>query len=82
MASQLRSYLDENGLFEPFQSGFRPDRSTETFLLHVVNNILLSIDSLLINILIVLNLSSAFDTVCNDILISHLSEISGPALSW
>ncbi len=84
VASQLRSYLNANGLLEPFQSGFCSSHSTETALLHVVNVILLSMDSGLINILILLNLSSAFDTVCHEILIFHLSYIgiNGSALSW
>ncbi len=84
VASQLRSYLNANGLLEPFQSGFCSSHSTETALLHVVNVILLSMDSGLINILILLNLSSALDTVCHEILIFHLSDIgiNGSALSW
>lgn len=84
VASQLRSYLDINGLFEPFQSGFRPSHSTETALLRVVNDILLSMDSGLINILMLLDLSAAFDTVCHELLISRLSDIgiTGSALSW
>jgi len=83
-ASQLRSYLNANGLFEPFPSGFRSSHSTGTALLRVVNDILLSMDSGLINILILLDLSSAFDTVCHEILISRLSDIgiTGSALSW
>uniref|UniRef100_A0A4W5LB64 Reverse transcriptase domain-containing protein n=1 Tax=Hucho hucho TaxID=62062 RepID=A0A4W5LB64_9TELE len=84
VASQLRSHLDINGLFEPFQSGFRPAHSTETALLRVVNDILLSMDAGLINILMLLDLSAAFDTVCHEILISRLSDIgiTGSALSW
>lgn len=84
VASQLRSYLSENGLFEPFQSGFRTSHSTETALLRVTNDILRSMDSGLVNILILLDLSSAFDTVCHEILITRLSNIgiTGSALSW
>jgi len=36
VASQLQFYLDINGLFEPFQSGFCSSYSTETALLRVV----------------------------------------------
>lgn len=50
----------------------------------MVNDILLSMDSGLINILILLDLSSAFATVSHEILISRLSDIgiTGSALSW
>ncbi len=58
--SQLRSYLGGNGLFESFQSGFCRIHSTETAILHVVNDILLSMDSGSMNISILLHLSSAF----------------------
>jgi len=53
-------------------------------LLRVVNNILLSVDLGLINILMILDPSAAFDTVCHEILISQLSDIgiTGSALSW
>ncbi len=82
--SQLRSYLGGNGLFESFQSGFCRTHSTETAILHVVNDILLSMDSGSMNISILLHLSSAFATVCHDLLILLLFDIgiTGSALSW
>lgn len=41
----------------------------------MINDILLLMDSGLINILILLDLSSAFDTDCHEILISRLNDI-------
>ena len=85
VSTQLIAFLDNNDLFEKFQSGFRSQHSTETALIKVTNDLLLTADSGLSSILILLDLSSAFDTVDHDILISrleHLIGISGVALQW
>lgn len=84
VASQLQSFLVENNLFDPFQSGFRPLYSTETALFKVLNDLLLSGDSVSLSMLLLLDLSSAFDTVSHQLLILRLSDvgISGAALSW
>lgn len=85
VASQLRTHLTSNNLFESFQSGFRSKHSTETALLKITNDLLLSSDSGHLNILILLDLTAAFDTINHSILLSRLESslhITGTALSW
>lgn len=61
--SQPQSYLELNNLYEPLQSGVRPLHCTETGLLRVVADLLLSADSGFLTFLLLLDLSSAFDTI-------------------
>lgn len=82
---QFGSYLDTFNILDPFQSGFRALHSTESALLKVSNDILLSIDSGSSAILILLDLSAAFDTIDHDILLNRLQcvvGVQGQALQW
>ncbi len=83
--NQLKSFLDEFSIFEKFQSGFKPRHSTETALLRVSNDLLLAVDSGNSAVLVLLDLTSAFDMVSHSILLSRLEEcvgIKGIALKW
>lgn len=82
---QLQSFLTANHIFETFQSGFKPLHSTESALLRVLNDTLLATDSGDSVILILLDLTSAFDTVDHKIILSRLEYfvgIQGNVLSW
>ena len=64
---------------------YRAFHSTETALLHVINDLLLSLDRQDVSILILLDLSASFDTLDHNILLSRLHDyagVSGIALDW
>uniref|UniRef100_A0A9J8CVH8 Reverse transcriptase domain-containing protein n=1 Tax=Cyprinus carpio carpio TaxID=630221 RepID=A0A9J8CVH8_CYPCA len=85
VSSQLYSFLEKNGICEDFQSGFRPYHSTETALLRVTNDLLLSSDRGCISLLVLLDLSAAFDTIDHTILLhrlEHFVGINGSTLAW
>ncbi len=65
--SRLQSHLELNHLYEPLRSGFLTLHCTETALLMVVTDLLLSAESGFL-IFPLLNLNSAFDTVFHKIL--------------
>ncbi len=71
-----------------FQSGFRPYHSTETALVRVTNDLLLSFDCGYISLLVLLSISAtgaAFNTIDHNILLNRLENyvgISGIALVW
>uniref|UniRef100_A0A8C4T619 Reverse transcriptase domain-containing protein n=1 Tax=Erpetoichthys calabaricus TaxID=27687 RepID=A0A8C4T619_ERPCA len=82
---QLKAFLDKSDFLKVFQSGFKPLHSTETALLKVFNDILLATDSGDYVILVLLDLTAAFDTIHHSILLSHLEHcvgIRGTALAW
>ena len=85
VATQLRDHLHKNDLLEKFQSGFRPHHSTETAMLRVKKDILMASEQGLVTILVLLDLSAAFDTIDHEILLRRLHQdvgIKGMALAW
>ena len=68
-----------------FQSAYRQNHSTETALIKVMNDIFLNMNNQRVTLLILLDLSAAFDTVDHDTMLRRLDYsfgIQGKALSW
>ncbi len=77
--------MSTNSILNTFQSGFRVQHSTETALLKVLNDIYLSVHSGDFVVLLLLDLSAAFDTIYHSILISRLEcciGLQGNVLKW
>ena len=62
---------------EKFQSGFRSRHSTESALLTVFNDLILTVDSGCAAIMVTLDLTAAFDTVDHRTLLSRLEQYAG-----
>ncbi len=85
VSAQLSSFLQNNYIYEDFQSGFRPRHSTETALVKITNDLLLASDKGCISLLVLLDLSAVFDTIDHNILKDRLQNctgIQGQALRW
>ena len=85
VCQQLNNHLLTNKLYPKLQSAYRKYHSTKTALLKVTNDILLNMSNQQVSLLVLLDLSAAFDTIDHSILLNRLKKnfgINGTALSW
>ena len=61
-----------NEIYPDVQSSYRQHHSTETALLKVMNNVLLKMNSQHVTLVVLLDLSAAFNTVAHNILLKRL----------
>ena len=76
VAIQLMTFLESNRLLTDNQHGFRPNLSTETALLKVTNRIYENMENRKISLLLLLDLSKAFDSVHHQILLDKCNELN------
>ena len=68
--------MNNNNLFDKFQSGYRKSYSTETALLYVIDTLLHNIDKNTSTQIILLDLSSDFDTIDHNIFLQRLNILN------
>ena len=85
VVGQLFRHWSDNAPLPVHQSSYRQFHSTETALLKVQSDILSNVDKQEVTLLVLLDLSAAFDTVDHNSLINILESdfgICGDVLEW
>jgi hypothetical protein len=82
---QFIEHLSKNNLHDKRQSAYKKYHSTETLLTKVHNDVIYSMSKGEVVMLVLLDLSAAFDTVDHEILLNRLQSrlgIDGTVLQW
>ena len=85
VAARLTNYMTINQLHEPMQSAYRACYNIETALMQVQNDIRRTLDQGVAAILVLLDLSAAYDAIDHSILLSRMESVlgvKGSALQW
>ena len=85
VARQMNDHVDGNTLRDKMQSAYRAGHSTETALLRIKKDIDTALDRKSMVILVMLDVSSAFDTIEHEVLLTRLEHtfgITDKALAW
>ena len=82
---QFTEHIRDSCYNSPYQHGYKKFHSTETMLLELYDEVLLGFDNKYCTVLVMIDMSAAFDTVDLDILLNILYSvlnIRGTAFSW
>ena len=74
---QFTQHCNNNSLLPDYQSAYRKYYSCETSLVKLVNDILCTMEKQLVTVVVILDLSAAFDTVDHDLLLEVLEKQYG-----
>ena len=72
--NRVTDYLSSNDLHVPSQYGYKRHHSCETFLLKLIDDILIKVDRKLGVVVLIIDLSAAFDTVDHSVLLNILQN--------
>ena len=72
---QVRELFERNSLFSKYQSAYKKFFSTETALIKVTNDFLPNLDRTKSTYYIGLDLSAAFDTLDQELLLQFLKQV-------
>ena len=84
-AACLNSHMNNHNIHERVQSAYKPGHLTKAALLRVQNDILTNMDNQSVTVLILLDLSAAFDTIDNQVLLDRMENmvgVKGIPLQW
>ena len=82
---RISDHMKANNLDCPSQYGYKKHHSTETLLVHFLNEIMVAVDSKSGVVVLIIDLSAAFDTVSHSLLLNILFReigLRGNALRW
>ena len=82
---QVVAHIEKEGLFADFQSSYRKYHSCETAVLKIQSDLLMMMDKRDNAVLLLLDLSAAFDTINHKLLLEKLQykyNITGTVLTW
>ena len=80
----LYSYLTENNLIYPRQSGFRKNHSTDTALIQITDKLLFNLDKNRVSGMVLADYCKAFDMVDHGLLLDKLKVygVAGETMKW
>jgi hypothetical protein len=85
VVARLEDHMTVYSLHEPYQSAYRKKHSTETALVCVTDSLLSALDNRECALLVLLDMSAAFDTIDHNLLFQRLETTIGvrdKALDW
>ena len=83
--NRLNEHLTANNLHSRDQFAYKKNHSTETLMIKIVNDVLIAADEKKATVVMLLDLSAAFDTVDHDLLLNILEKeigLRGNVLKW